>query len=221
MGNNLHSITGLILAGGQASRMQHRDKGLQLLRGTSLVAHVIARLQSQVDLLAINANRNLVDYAQTGLPVWQDASFKTDPTPNSPDDALQRYQGPLAGVATGLAQCTTAYLLTVPCDAPLLPTDLAQRLMTALLDSQADIAVACTGSVAQPQPQPVFCLLKATLGPQLQIYFQAGGRRMDGWYGQAKVVQVHFANETSFSNINTLAELEVCAQSPDETPTHS
>lgn len=201
------AITGLILAGGQASRMQHSDKGLQLLHGISLVGHGIARLQPQVGQLAINANRNLAEYAKTGMPVWQDAGFVADDGPHC-------YQGPLAGVATGLAHCTSDYLLTVPCDAPLLPADLAQRLMTALLADQADVAVACTGAVHAPQLQPVFCLMKTSLRGQVNDYLQAGGRRMDGWYGSARIVQVHFSDAGGFSNINTLAELAACAQHP-------
>lgn len=211
MQDHRQAITGLILAGGQASRMQHRDKGLQLLHGISLVQHVVERLQPQVGQLAINANRNLADYAQTGLPVWQDAGF-------TEDDGQQCYQGPLAGVATGLAQCRSDYLLTVPCDAPLLALDLAQRLMNALLAAQADIAVACTGAVAQPQPEPVFCLMKTSLNQQVQDYFLAGGRRMDGWYSSAKVVQVHFADQSGFSNINTLAELAALAAYRADSP---
>jgi len=208
---DLSTITGLILAGGQASRMQHRDKGLQLLHGTSLVNHVIARLQPQVGQLAINANRNLAEYGQTGLPVWQDADFVADDGPHC-------YQGPLAGVATGLNHCTSDYLLTVPCDAPLLPADLAQRLMRALHTARADIAVACTGLPERPQLQPVFCLMKTSLRRQVNDYLQAGGRRMDGWYGAARVVQVHFPDETGFSNINTLAELAACTVPPADPP---
>ena len=205
MEDYLGATTGLILAGGQASRMQYRDKGLQLLRGTNLVGHVIARLQPQVGLLAINANRNLADYAQTGLPIWQDAGLTEGKSSGC-------YQGPLAGVVTGLAHCTTDYLLTVPCDAPVLPLDLAQRLMNAMLADQADIAVACTGAVTQPQHEPVFCLMKTSLRQQVQDYLQAGGRRMDGWYGSANVVHVHFPDQAGFSNINTLAELALLAQ---------
>src|SRR5450830_1335233 len=68
----IEQITGLILAGGQGSRMEHRDKGLQPFLGKPLVAHSIARLAPQVKILAINANRHTDDYAAFGLPLWPD-----------------------------------------------------------------------------------------------------------------------------------------------------
>ncbi|HEY0491214.1 MAG TPA: NTP transferase domain-containing protein, partial [Telluria sp.] len=84
-------ITGLILAGGRGSRMGHVDKGLQPFRGTSMTAHVIERLAPQVGAVAINANQNLEQYAAFGVPVW-------------PDD-LQGFEGPMAGLETGLRRC--------------------------------------------------------------------------------------------------------------------
>ncbi len=199
----MRSITGLILAGGRASRMNNLDKGLQQLDGMSLVEHVIARLKPQVSTLAINANRHLNDYAKFGLPVWSDLEF------NPASIGATEFKGPLAGVETGLVHCKTPYLLFVPCDSPFLPTDLAIRLMTAL--QRADVAVACTGESDSLRLQPVFCLIKISMLERLQAYLHSGGRRMDGWYGDASVVKVHFHDDAAFRNINTLEELRACA----------
>lgn len=193
----LPEITGLILAGGRGSRMQHLDKGLQLLNGQTLINHVIARLQGQVHQLAINANRHLDDYARFGFPVWADQESD--------------FQGPLAGVEAGLLHCRTPYLLTVPCDSPFLPRDLAQRLLSALLRQNADVAVACTGTADQLLPQPVFCLMPVSALAALQTYFHSGGRKMNGWYANASVARVYFSEESEFRNINTLEELRECA----------
>ena len=51
-------ITGIVLAGGMGRRMGGVDKGLVLLDGAPMVAHVIARLAPQVGALVINANQN-------------------------------------------------------------------------------------------------------------------------------------------------------------------
>ncbi len=199
------SVTGLILAGGRASRMQQQDKGLLQLDGRSLTEHVIARLAPQVANVAINANRNLNDYARFGFPVWQDQCFD----PALPDE--EQFQGPLAGVETGLIHCTTPYLLTAPCDSPFLPEDLARRLMTSLSEENADIAVACTGDSKNPRLQPVFCLMPVTCLAQVRSYFHEGGRRMDGWYRNFRIARVYFSNDSEFRNINTLNELQDCA----------
>lgn len=193
-------ITGLILAGGRGSRMGHVDKGLQPFRGATMVAHVIARLAPQVGAIAINANQNLDRYAAFGVPVW-------------PDD-LQGFEGPLAGLETGLRRCPTDYLVTAPCDSPFLPQDLVARLSAALDESGADLALAETeepdedSGALRLQPHPVFALVKKSALPQLSAFIATGKRRMDGWYGAIKVVHVRFGDAGAFRNINTLQELQ-------------
>lgn len=190
---NSDDITGLILAGGRGSRMGHVDKGLQEFRGAPMALHVLMRLQPQVAHIMINANRNLGPYESFGVPVWP--------------DQMQDFAGPLAGLQTGLMHCETPYLLTVPCDSPFLPMDLAERLGEGLEESDADLAVAVTGSGDSRQPHPVFCLAKSGLLPHLTLFLQEGGRKIDAWYASLRVAEVVFDNEAAFRNINTLQEL--------------
>jgi molybdopterin-guanine dinucleotide biosynthesis protein A len=198
------AITGLILAGGRGSRMGHVDKGLQLLNGLPLAAHAIARLAPQVGPLALNVNRNQAQYASFGFPLWP--------------DLMPEFAGPLAGLQAGLSHCTTPYLLSVPCDSPLLPLDLAARLSTTLQSADADLALAVTDGDSddtnggRPQRHPVFCLMKATLLPQLSDYLRDGGRKMENWMDTLASVDVHFDNRAAFSNINTLQELQQLEQ---------
>ena len=192
--NKNDSISGLILAGGRGSRMGHVDKGLQPFRGSTMAAHVLARLAPQVASVAINANQNLDTYAGFGVPVWQ--------------DDLAGFAGPLAGLETGLQRCDTPYLLTAPCDSPFLPPDLAARLSKALQEQDADLAFAATQEPGmRVQAHPVFCLVKTSLLPVLSSYLAEGGRRMDGWYKDLKAVEVLFEDADAFRNINTLDEL--------------
>jgi molybdopterin-guanine dinucleotide biosynthesis protein A len=189
----VEQITGVILAGGRGSRMGGVDKGLQMFRGAPMALHALMRLSPQVGGMMINANQNLGPYEAFGVPVWPD---------EMPD-----FAGPLAGLQTALAHCDTPYLVTAPCDSPFLPTDLVARLSEALTAAQADLAVAVTGTGENLQPHPVFCLLKSSLLPHLTAFLQAGGRKVDRWYGSLKVVEVAFADEDAFRNINTLEEL--------------
>lgn len=64
-----NDITGLILAGGRASRMGSVDKGLQNFHGMPLAMHTLLRLGPQVGDIMINANRNLAAYEAMGAPV--------------------------------------------------------------------------------------------------------------------------------------------------------
>lgn len=197
-----HEITAIVLAGGQGSRMGGVDKGLQNFNGTPLALHTVLRLQMQagglVGDLMINANRNLSAYEAFGAPVWP--------------DSLSGYAGPLAGFLTGLERCETPYLLTVPCDTPLFPLDLAQRLAQAFEDDRTDIAmVSAPEADGQLRPQPVFCLLRVSLLESLSAFTQAGGRKIDRWTAQHTTVQVPFNqpgdDARAFCNANTLAEL--------------
>jgi len=198
--NNKESISGLILAGGRGTRMGHVDKGLQPFGGSTMAAHVLARLAPQVASTAINANQNLDTYAAFGVPVW-------------PDDT-PGFAGPLAGLEAGMRRAGTTYLLTAPCDSPFLPLDLAARLLDGLTAAGADLAVAVTEEDGRRQVHPVFCLVKASLEPVLSAYLASGGRRMDGWYSQIKVAEVLFEDADAFRNINTLDELHSLDRAP-------
>lgn len=204
----LRDITALVLAGGRGTRMGGVDKGLQAFRGLPLAEHALQRLAAQqggpLGGVLLNANRHAAQY-QALAPALQVLP-----------DAVQDFSGPLAGVAVGLAQCRTPLLLTVPCDSPLFPLDLAQRLLAALLVHQADIAVALA-----PEPdaagqsvlrsQPVFCLLRVALQASLAHYLAAGGRKISTWTAQHAVVPVPFDAPhdapDAFANANTLNEL--------------
>jgi len=182
------------------------DKGLQPFRGATLAEHVVRRLAPQVASITINANRSLPQYQA----ITSAAGYGNAVVP----DQLSGYEGPLAGLQTGLQQCSTELLLTAPCDSPLLPADLAQRLYHAMQAEDADVAVAVTleseeGSSEQyRQRHPVFSLLKASLRPQLDAYLATGARRMESWLGTLRVAEVLFDDAGAFRNINTLSELQ-------------
>lgn len=191
-GNHSTSVTGLILAGGQARRMGGVDKGLVKLSGRPLIEWVLDVLQPQVTNLMINANRSHTDYRRYGHPVLS--------------DHLSGYHGPLAGIATGLQTCSTDYLVCTPCDSPLLPADLVQRLYNSLQQDHAEIAVAHNGD----RLQPVFALLDRTLAPSLEKFLETGGRKIDQWYEQHRMSVVDFSDvPDTFLNINTPEDMAI------------
>ena len=202
MNDNNPGITGLILAGGRGSRMGGTDKGLQNFHGLPLALQTLMRLQLQslpLQEVLINANRNLAAYESLGVAVWP--------------DSIDGFAGPLAGFQTGLERCETPLLLTVPCDTPLFPLDLVERLYTAMNAQNADIAMAAaTEADGTVRPQPVFCLLKTDLLESLVKFTQGGGRKIDAWTGQHRCAIVPFDlpgdSTQAFANANTLAELQ-------------
>lgn len=197
-------ITGLILAGGRGSRMGGADKGLQNFNGMPLALHTFLRLQPQVGAVMINANRNLAAYESFGVPVWP--------------DVLPDFAGPLAGFLTGLERCETPWLLTVPCDTPLFPLDLVERLARAAQEQDVKIAMAAGREQdGEVRPQPVFCLLRVDLMESLVQFINAGRRKVDAWTGLHQTAIVRFDapgdDPRAFCNANTLAELHQLEQS--------
>lgn len=193
-------ITGLILAGGQGSRLGGVDKGLQAFEGQPLVQHALQRLAPQVGRVMISANRNLDAYQRLGMPVWPDATAG--------------YEGPLAGFLSGLAHVETPYLLTVPCDSPRFPADLTLRLWEALQDETADVVIAATQRERDIKLEPVFCLMKRELQASLQHYMQSGQRKIERWTAEQRRAVVVFDDATAFANVNTPDELAALQAPP-------
>ena len=189
-----HEVTGLLLAGGRATRMGGRDKGLIDLAGRPLAAHVLAALVPQVDRLLINANRHEDEYTALGAPVVR--------------DPLEGFLGPLAGVLAGLEAASTPLLATLPCDSPFIPADMVDRMWSALDRAGAGIAVAHDGE----RRQPVFMLLRTDLAPDLRAWLEQGGRKIDAWYEGHTIADADFSDvPETFININTPDERDAAA----------
>ena len=186
----LQQITCVTLAGGRATRMGGIDKGLILLQNKPLIQHVISRLRPQVDEILINANREIAQYEAFGFKILQDEN--------------QDFAGPLAGILLGLKHAKHELVLSVPCDSPLLPLDLVERLTKNMLESHADIAVASSDCSSHP----VFCLMKKSVLPSLVDFLDAGERKVSTWQKSQKYIEVDFSDcSEAFVNLNTLQEL--------------
>ena len=185
------SISAIILAGGRATRMNGVDKGLVALQQKQLIVHVIARLKPQVDEILINANREIELYEAFGLPVLQDENVE--------------FIGPLAGFKLGLQHAKHDYVLTVPCDSPLLPVDLAHRLLNSLVLTKSEVAVASSDG----NTHPVFCLIKKSVLPSLTEYLASGERKVSTWQKSQQCVEVDFSDcADAFTNLNTFEDLK-------------
>ncbi|HTY02213.1 MAG TPA: molybdenum cofactor guanylyltransferase MobA [Rhodocyclaceae bacterium] len=183
-------ITGLILAGGLGRRMGNVDKGLEPFRGRTLVESVIERFRPQVATLIISANRNLERYRACGFPV----------VPDRDGD----FAGPLAGLQAGLAACATPLLATAPCDSPFLPADLVARLLAALTESGAPVAVArCDGHL-----QPVFLLVRREAAASLDRHLAGGERKAESWLVSIGATAADFPDPRAFTNFNTRDALQ-------------
>lgn len=169
------------------------DKGLLLLGGRPVLAHVIARIRPQVAALALNANGDAARFAAFGLPVVA-------------DDAAD-FAGPLAGILAAMDWASrvlpaAAAVLTVPADTPFLPPDLVARLSAA-----GAPALACSAG----RVHRVVGLWPLSRREDLRSALRREGlRKVEDWTARLGPALVEFpaAPVDPFFNINTPEDLE-------------
>jgi len=185
---------GVILAGGQATRMGGGDKGILPLGGKTLLAHVIERLSPQVAELALNANGDPARFDAFGLPVLS--------------DSVDGFVGPLAGVLAGLDWAATlgaTHVVTAAADTPFFPADLVPQLMLAAETQGKPIALAKT----ENGRHPTFGLWPVDLRADLREALQDGVRKVVAWTDKHGTAIAEFPVQGSdpFFNVNTPEDL--------------
>jgi len=178
-------IAGVILAGGQGTRMGGADKGWVEHEGIPLVGLVLVRLLPQVGQVIISANRSLERYRSLGYPVVEDDH-----------ERFGRFSGPLAGMHAGLRASPLPWVAFVPCDAPAFPLDLVARLAQATGGNRP--ALAC----CQGRRQPVFCLMPRALANALALCLTRKEQRPTEFLRLMDAVEVPFPEPQAFANIN-------------------
>ena len=179
-----NEITAVILAGGQASRMDYRRQRQMCIRDSPLIAHVVNVAKPKVSQILISANRNIKEYANFGKVIRDD---------------LKGFQGPLAGISKALKVCSTPYLLVLPCDSPLIDAALIDSLIERMDVSKADICVAHDGSIMHA----TFALMQTTLEKSLEGFLEVGGRKMALWYRQHSLERIDVSSHLEvLTNIN-------------------
>lgn len=189
---------GVILAGGQATRMGGGDKGLREVAGKPLLDHVIARLAPQVGGLALNANGNPSRFAKYRLPVVA--------------DSLPDWPGPLAGVLAGMdwaAAQGAESVVSVAADTPFFPLDLVAQLQAAA--GPSGLALAATREGGKLWRHPTFGLWPVALRDDLRAALRGGLRKVVLWTDQHGAGTAEFGTDPfdPFFNINTPEDIAV------------
>lgn len=181
-------LTGVILAGGQGRRMGGQDKGLVSLNGKPLYQHVLERLRPQVDIVMINANRNIDRYQLSGCRVVQ--------------DELDDYPGPLAGIYSALRAIEGEWAVFSSCDTPDIPLNFVEQLVHQRGDASA------VWVRSQERDHPTLALIHRDVAAPLYQYLQAGERRlMHFLHDQGGHAVLLADDESAFRNINTPDDL--------------
>ncbi len=188
---------GVILAGGQATRMGGGDKGLLPLGQGTLLSSVIDRLEPQVAGLGLNANGDAARFADLGLPVLA--------------DSIEGFAGPLAGVLAGLdwaAEQGAETIVTAAADTPFFPCDLVPRLLLAADGMTHPLALAATPDAKRGTARhPTFGLWPVALRDDLRSALAVGLRKVVHWTEKHDGREALFPDEAAFFNVNTPEDL--------------
>jgi len=178
----------LILAGGKGTRMKGADKGLIKVHGKYIIEHLIKMSSKYSSDVFVNANRNIDIYRKLKCNVIK--------------DVLNDYQGPLAGIYSGLLQIKTDYIITLPCDGPLI----SDEYFTRMLESTLTDKIKC--AYCNDRLQPVYALIPKKLAASLKEFLDSGERKIDKWYKQCGLEVVDFSDKPEiFINVNSEEEL--------------
>ena len=190
-------IPGVLLAGGLARRMGGGDKPMRTIGGRTILERVIARLKPQCAELILNANGDPARFAAFGLSVIP--------------DGVADFPGPLAGILASLDWAAAnrpdvAFVLSAAADCPFLPRDLVARLHHALMEENAELAVAASDG----QSHPVIGLWSVALREELrQALVVEDVRKIDRWTARYKLATVTWPTTPldPFFNANTMDDI--------------
>jgi molybdopterin-guanine dinucleotide biosynthesis protein A len=190
-------IVVVVLAGGLARRMGGGDKCLKPIAGKPLLAYVLDRIRPQAPHVVLNANGDPARFADWRLPVVP--------------DGIGGFAGPLAGVLAGLDWTAdnlpdVRRIVSVPGDAPFLPTDLVARLVAAADAEGAELACAASGG----RHHPVAGLWPVAEREALRrALVEEDIRKVDRWTGRYRLAIVEFPDTPvdPFFNANTFEDI--------------
>ncbi|MDH3326795.1 MAG: molybdenum cofactor guanylyltransferase [Gammaproteobacteria bacterium] len=188
----IEDITVIILAGGQGKRLGNQNKGLLKLNGETFVSHLLKKMSKQSASQIISANNDISLYKQFNKTIVE--------------DQVDNYQGPLSGIISCKPHANTALVLTIPCDSPLVPANLSQRLLdTYNQHSSTKLCVVHDGSMLQN----LFMLFDKSLLNDMEDYFQKDQRQVRAWINRHDYEAVNFSDQAlHFTNVNDEASFQ-------------
>lgn len=186
-------VTGVILAGGRASRMGGRDKAFAAVGGEPIAVRTVRLFRELFPQVVVATNR---PERFRGLGV----ETVGDVFPGC---------GPLAGIHAATAVSRHPQVFVVACDMPGLDADVI-RFLVARIDGVADAIVPCwDGDV-----EPLHAVYAARCLPAMEASLRAGRHAMRDFLG---TIRVDYVSETdlravrgaaaSLTNVNTPEEL--------------
>lgn len=190
-------LKAVILAGGDGSRMRGEDKPFALLDGQPMLEHVLHRLRPEISDIVISVNRDAERFAEYGLPCIKDTGFPQ--------------KSPLLGIYSAMEYFASVgdnegFLLCVPVDVPVFPTQVIQDLLSLAEQTGSGVSYTITGD----QPQPLFAVWSMQTLPLLKQQLQEGAWGVLATLKVLEAGELHYEldEEGEFANINSPEDLQ-------------
>jgi molybdopterin-guanine dinucleotide biosynthesis protein len=188
----------VILAGGKGRRMGGKEKALIPLLDRPLLSYVLESVSGQVAPIALNINTNFEKFSKFGYPIIE--------------DPIKGHLGPLAGILASLnwaQEIDKDWVMTLPCDTPFLPKNIAQRMIE-VKNRELDIDLVVARS--RGYNHPVVALWKSNLNFKLKNALDDGIRKIDLFTSKLKIAYVDFDTTNNlqfdpFTNLNSPLDL--------------
>ena len=173
-----HRALGVVLAGGQSSRMGGHDKAVIEIDGQSMLGLCVDRLAPQVGQVVISGNPR-DETKQRAL--------------QSVPDLVPDFAGPLAGILSTMRWAETHahhcfWIISVAVDTPFFPTNLVDRFIMAMGGPEPSIVLAQSGD----RLHPTFGLWPIALADDLEAYLASGERKTRLWAEKHICSHAHF-----------------------------
>lgn len=177
-------VTGLILAGGQATRLGGIAKHELVIDGEPILVRQARVLAPRVHEILVSAPTDVAGYRTVR-------------------DALPGV-GPLAGVAAGLAAMTTPWLVVAACDMPYITAELIEEMLALRGD-----AVDAVGVRKGELPEPLLCVLHARSRAAIERRLASGRFKASGVFTDEglRIAWLDDPDPRALVNINSAADL--------------
>lgn len=184
----------VILAGGQARRMNGMNKLLQQFDDQIQLLKISEHFKNQVQQIWVNSHRDAPLYRQ----IEADIQCYTDDQ--------QGFLGPLMGMKSAWSHVKADHVLFIPCDITYIPTQVLTRLHQSLerVPQAQVVYVTINGDALYP-----FCLLKRDSLPVLEQAIAENKLSLRHCFQQLEAQTVAFQKHSLFCHsINSLDELQ-------------
>lgn len=181
------SLTVAVIAGGKSSRFGS-SKALAEFRGKRLIDHAVSLAQQLSDKV-------FVCCGPSSLPIDSSIQQLTDVFPDC---------GPMSGLHAALEACKTDQLAIMPCDMPLLTTDVYKILLENHTSEQPVVAVSQTGI------QPLVSIWPVHTIETVKASLVSGRYGLQRLLKQLNAVEISFNKKKwyeKFQNVNTISDL--------------